>query len=278
MKLYKTKGRIVIEKDDSLYLLEEQDWDMFVNDDDLRSKMVELTQRMDPDPDAARLLESGLEAPIQSQEVWASGVTYYNSKLAREAESKTAGGGQFYARVYKADRPELFFKATRHRTVGSGGKVAIREDSTWDVPEPELTLAITSSGKIVGYTIGNDMSSRSIEGENPLYLPQAKTYDGCAGIGPCLYVTDEPLSGQTAIHMEIIRSDKKVFEGSVKLDQMRRNPQELVSWLYRECTFPDGCLLMTGTGIIPSPEFTLHSNDEIRITIDLIGTLVNKVG
>lgn len=278
MKLYKTKGRIVIEKDDSLYLLEEQDWDMFVNDDDLRSKMVELTQRMDPDPDAARLLESGLEAPIQSQEVWASGVTYYNSKLAREAESKTAGGGQFYARVYKADRPELFFKATRHRTVGSGGKVAIREDSTWDVPEPELTLAITSSGKIVGYTIGNDMSSRSIEGENPLYLPQAKTYDGCAGIGPCLYVTDEPLSGQTAIHMEIIRSDKKVFEGSVKLDQMRRNPQELVSWLYRECTFPDGCLLMTGTGIIPSPDFTLHSNDEIQITIDLIGTLVNKVG
>lgn len=278
MKLYKTKGRIVIEKDDSLYLLEEQDWDMFVNDDDLRSKMMELTQRMDPDPDAARLLESGLEAPVQSQEVWASGVTYYNSKLAREAESRTAGGGQFYARVYKADRPELFFKATRHRTVGSGGKVAIREDSTWNVPEPELTLAITSSGKIIGYTIGNDMSSRSIEGENPLYLPQAKTYDGCAGIGPCLYVTDEPLSGETAIHMEIIRSDKKVFKGSIELNQMRRSPKELVSWLYRECSFPHGCLLMTGTGIVPSVNFSLQANDKIRITIDPIGTLVNKVG
>lgn len=278
MKLYKTSEGIIIGKESSLYLLESRDWDSFVDDDDLRSKMIELTQRMDPDPDAARLLENGLQAPIHSQEVWASGVTYFNSKLAREAESRDAGGGQFYARVYKADRPELFFKATRHRTVGSGGKVAIREDSTWDVPEPELTLAITSSGKIVGYTIGNDMSSRSIEGENPLYLPQAKTYDGSAGIGPCIYVTDEPLSGDTAIHMEIIRSDTTVFEGSVQLDQMRRNPEELVAWLYRECTFPGGCLLMTGTGIVPLPDFTLQSDDEIRITIEPIGTLINKVG
>ncbi|WP_073065753.1 fumarylacetoacetate hydrolase family protein [Fodinibius roseus] len=278
MKLYKTSEGIIIEKERALYLLEGRDWDRFVNDDDLRAKMTGLTERMDPVPDAVRLLEDGLQAPIQSQEVWASGVTYYNSKLAREAESRDAGGGQFYARVYQAERPELFFKATRHRTVGSGGKVAIREDSTWDVPEPELTLAITSSGKIIGYTIGNDMSSRSIEGDNPLYLPQAKSYDGCAGIGPGIYVTDEPLSGETVIRMNIIRSGKTVFEGSVPLDQMKRTVEELVSWLYRACSFPHGCLLMTGTGIVPPADFTLQSDDEIQITIDPIGTLVNSVG
>ena len=277
MKLYKTSEGIIIGRENVLYWLKNRDWDTFVNDDDLYTKMMELTQVINPDPEAARLLENDLQAPIQSQEVWASGVTYFDSKLAREAEARDAGGGQFYARVYKADRPELFFKAAPHRTAGSGEKVSIRQDSASNVPEPELTLAITSSGKIVGYTIGNDMSSRSIEGENPLYLPQAKTYDGSAGIGPCIYVTDKPLSGETVIYMEIIRADTAVVEGSVQLDQMRRNPEELVSWLYRECTFPDGCLLMTGTGIVPSPDFTLQPDDEIRITIDPIGTLINNV-
>ncbi|MGB3798416.1 MAG: fumarylacetoacetate hydrolase family protein [Lewinella sp.] len=218
-----------------------------------------------------------LSVAFGGQEVWASGVTYFNSKMARQEESEKAGGGTFYERVYAADRPELFFKATPARTVASGGQVHIRKDSTWDVPEPELTLVITSSGKIVGYTIGNDMSSRSIEGENPLYLPQAKTYDACAGLGPCIYVTPDPLPPSTVIAMEVRRSGMAVFTGETTLEQMKRQPEELVEYLFRECTFPHGCLLMTGTGIIPDGDFTLRSGDEIRITIGPIGTLINTV-
>lgn len=277
MKLFKTRHGIVIDKSGSRFLLVDQDWDDFLNDENLQSKMVELTKKINPDPVADDLIKTQLEAPIQSQEVWASGVTYYSSKLAREAESKDTGGGQFYASVYAADRPELFFKASAYRTAGSGGEVRIRKDSTWDVPEPELTLVVTSSGTIVGYTIGNDMSSRSIEGENPLYLPQAKTYDGCAAIGPCIYVTEKPLPEDTVIRMEIYRSDVMEFEGSVQINQMKRKPEELVSYLFRECSFPSGCFLMTGTGIVPSGDFTLQSKDEIRITIEPIGTLVNSV-
>ena len=218
-----------------------------------------------------------VEAPIQSQELWAAGVTYSKSKEERQEESKDAGGGDFYARVYEAERPELFFKGSRHRIVNPGGKVRIRKDSTWNVPEPELTLVITSSGKIVGYTIGNDMSSRSIEGENPLYLPQAKTYDGCAALGPCVYVTENPIPGNTAIYLEINRNNKKVFEGNVEINQMKRKLKELVSFLYRECSFPNGSMLMTGTGIVPANNFTLQSGDEILITIESIGTLKNTV-
>jgi 2-dehydro-3-deoxy-D-arabinonate dehydratase len=277
MRLYKTdKGFLIINEEDS-FLAENQNWDEFINDDNLYQKLVKLTREIEPYSDAESLIKHHLEAPVQKQEIWASGVTYYSSRLAREAESKDAGGGQFYARVYTADRPELFFKATAARTASPGGKVRIRKDSTWDVPEPELTLVITSSGKIVGYTIGNDMSSRSIEGENPLYLPQAKTYDGCAAVGPCIYVTDQPLSGETLIQLEINRDGATVFEGSVEISQMKRKPAELVSYLYRECSFPDGCLLMTGTGIVPDSDFTLQSGDEIRIKIDPIGTLVNHV-
>jgi 2-dehydro-3-deoxy-D-arabinonate dehydratase len=217
-------------------------------------------------------------APVgNKQELWACGVTYLRSKIGRQEESKDAGGGDFYARVYEAERPEVFFKATPHRIVGSNQKVRIRKDSTWDVPEPELTLVVASSGKIVGYTIGNDMSSRSIEGENPLYLPQAKTYDACAAVGPCIYVGEEPLNSNTNIRLEINRSNKKVFAGNVALNQMKRSPEELVSFVFRECTFPHGCLIMTGTGIVPEHDFTLKSGDEIKITIDGIGTLVNEV-
>src|SRR5690625_2938396 len=277
MKLYKTSEGIIIGRENVLYWLKNRDWDTFVNDDDLYTKMMELTQVINPDPEAARLLENDLQAPIQSQEVWASGVTYFNSKLAREAESRDAGGGQFYARVYRADRPELFFKAAPHRTAGPGEKVSIRQDSIWNVPEPELTLVITSSGKIVGYTIGNDMSSRSIEGENPLYLPQAKTYDGSAGIGPCIYVTDQPLPADTLIQMKIVRDSELVFVNSIGINQMKRDLNDLVSYLYRECSFPKGCLLMTGTGIVPGREFGLKPNDQIQITIQQIGTLVNNV-
>jgi 2-dehydro-3-deoxy-D-arabinonate dehydratase len=192
-------------------------------------------------------------------------------------ESKDAGGGDFYDRVYAAERPELFFKATPGRVAGSGGKVRIRKDSTWDVPEPELTLFATTRGKVVGYTIGNDMSSRSIEGENPLYLPQAKSYDGSTSIGPCLYVPETPLPPDTRISLEIKRDGKQMFQEAIPISQMKRTHEELVEFLFRECTFEAGCFLMTGTGIIPENEFTLHHGDEINIAVDHIGTLVNYV-
>jgi 2-dehydro-3-deoxy-D-arabinonate dehydratase len=277
MKLYKTKKGIVIQKDDSYYLVNDQNWDAFVNDDNLYSKMQSITQSNSPSAEAKNLISSDIQPPIQSQEIWACGVTYYRSKVGRQEESKNSGGADFYARVYEADRPEIFFKATAARTVGHGDKVRIRKDSTWDVPEPELTLAVTSSGKIVGYTIGNDMSSRSIEGENPLYLPQAKTYDGCAAVGPCIYVTDKPIPAETEIKLQILRGNKPVFEGDTAISQIKRKLEELVSYLFRETSFPDGCLVMTGTGIVPTSEFTLKSGDEIRISIQHIGTLVNTV-
>ena len=162
--------------------------------------------------------------------------------------------------------------------MGPGGNVRIRADSTWDVPEPELTLFISSSGKIVGYTCGNDMSSRSIEGENPLYLPQAKTYDGSAALGPCLYVPETPIAPETQIRLEIVRNEQAVFTNSIAINQMKRQHTELVEYLYRECSFPNGCYLMTGTGIVPGDDFTLRSGDEVSITIDGIGTLTNVVG
>lgn len=277
MKLYKTKEGIVVEKDDSYYLVGDKNWDTYVNDDQLYSKLQTVTEELSPAAEGKNLIESQIQAPIQSQEIWACGVTYLRSKVGRQEESKNAGGSDFYARVYEADRPEIFFKASAYRTVGPGEKVTIRKDSTWDVPEPELTLVITSSGKIIGYTIGNDMSSRSIEGENPMYLPQAKIYDGCASVGPCIYVTDEPLPADTLITMEIERGGKRVFEGEIAINQIKRKLEDLVSYLYRELSFPHGCLLMTGTGIVPSSDFTLKKDDEIKITIDQIGMLINRV-
>ena len=277
MKLYRVKRGIIIETEGKFYSLENENWDVFFDDDNLFNKLQKITHEQEPIENGMLIIESEIMAPIQNQEIWASGVTYYNSKLGRQEESKNSGGGQFYAHVYEAERPELFFKATASRTVGSGDGVRIRKDSEWNVPEPELTLAITSSGKIIGFTIGNDMSSRSIEGENPLYLPQAKTYDGCASLGPCIYVTETSLEKDTKIEMVIYRDLEKVFEGQTSLRQMKRTPDELVSFLYRECSFPFGCFLMTGTGIVPSSEFTLKQGDEIYITIHPIGTLKNTV-
>ena len=274
MKLYKTKEGILIEKEENSYLFKEQDWDTFINDDNLLEKMEGLIQILKK---SAPVNVADILAPIQNQELWACGVTYLRSKEGRQEESKAAGGSDFYAKVYDAQRPEVFFKATAHRVVGTGDKVNIRKDSVWDVPEPELTLVVTSSGKIVGYTIGNDMSSRSIEGENPLYLPQAKTYDGCAALGPCVFVTDQPIDLNSNIQLEIKRDQKIIFEANITLNQMKRSLEELVSYVYRECSFPKGCLIMTGTGIVPGSDFTLHSNDEIKISIDPIGTLVNTV-
>jgi 2-dehydro-3-deoxy-D-arabinonate dehydratase len=276
MKLYRIPFGVMIERDQKFYSYD-TDWDTFINDDNLYSKLTDITSSAKPVSNPEEVLNSSIMPPINAQELWACGVTYYRSKVGRQEESKAAGGGDFYARVYEAERPEVFFKATANRIVGHREKVRIRKDSTWDVPEPELTLVVSSSGKIVGYTVGNDMSSRSIEGENPLYLPQAKTYDGCAAVGPCILVADGPISLQTKISLEIFRQGTKVFEGSVGIDQIKRKLEDLVSFVYRECSFPNGCLIMTGTGIVPSHEFTLKSGDEIRIAIDGIGTLVNTV-
>jgi 2-dehydro-3-deoxy-D-arabinonate dehydratase len=275
MKLYKTKQGIAIENENEFYLLEKEDWDVFVNDDSLFQKMKDKIKNLSPSQN--NLIENVLATVGSNQELWACGVTYLRSKIGRQEESKDAGGGDFYARVYEAERPEVFFKATPHRIVGTNSKVRIRKDSTWDVPEPELTLVTSSSGKIIGYTIGNDMSSRSIEGENPLYLPQAKTYDACAAIGPCIYVTEEPLDSNTNIRLQINRNNKTVFEGNIAISQIKRPLEELVSFVFRECSFPHGCLIMTGTGIVPENDFTLKSGDEIKISIDGIGTLVNEV-
>lgn len=273
MKLYKTSRGIVLARGNDHFLLQDEDWDALINDDNLHST---LGRSADRTKTQSGLLDGGILPPVSKQEIWAAGVTYYRSKVGRQEESKDAGGGDFYARVYEAKRPELFFKSPPYRAVGHGDKVRIRKDSTWDVPEPELTLVITASGKIIGYTIGNDMSSRSIEGENPLYLPQAKCYDKSASIGPCVFVTDKPLPADTTIMLEVFRG-KKVFEGRTGIDQIKRSFQELVSYLFMETSFPHGCLLMTGTGIVPPNDFTLQKNDEVRITIDSIGTLVNTV-
>jgi 2-dehydro-3-deoxy-D-arabinonate dehydratase len=274
MKLYKTKHGIAVENDSKFYLLENEDWDEFINDDSLFHKIQERIKNLQPSGNPA----PDILAPVASrQELWACGVTYLRSKIGRQEESKDSGGGDFYARVYEAERPEVFFKANPHRVVGPNDKVKIRKDSTWDVPEPELTLVVSSSGKIIGYTIGNDMSSRSIEGENPLYLPQAKTYDACAAVGPCVYVTEGPLDRNTQIRLTINRNNKTVFESGVSVSQMKRTPEELVSFVFRECSFPFGCLIMTGTGIVPGNDFTLKSGDEIKIAIDQIGVLVNVV-
>jgi 2-dehydro-3-deoxy-D-arabinonate dehydratase len=277
MKLYHTKTGIIIEKDKRFYQVQGQTWETFINDDHVFNKATKLVAELQPSDDKD-LIRDLLPPMGANQELWACGVTYYRSMVGRQEESKDAGGADFYSKVYAAERPECFFKSNFHRIVGNKGLVRIRKDSTWDVPEPELTLVVASSGKIIGYTIGNDMSSRSIEGENPLYLPQAKTYDGCAALGPCVYITKEPPGPETSIHLAITRNKLRVFEGSITIEQMKRKPEELVSFVYRECSFPYGSLIMTGTGIVPGNDFTLKPADEISITIDHIGTLENTVG
>jgi 2-dehydro-3-deoxy-D-arabinonate dehydratase len=250
-------------------------WDALFNDDDLHAR---LREAVDEGVATAPLRhEAALLPPIESQEVWAAGVTYLRSKSARMAEAEGAGGGNFYDRVYSAPRPEIFFKTTPHRVVGHGAAVRVRRDSVWSVPEPELVLAVNKSGRIVGYTIGNDMSARDIEGENPLYLPQAKTYDECFALGPGILVTSRPLPAETAIRLTIERDGAAAFEGSTTLAMMKRSLQELVSYLVVDNSFPAGCFLSTGTGIVPPDSFALRVADRIEIRIDGIGTLVNNV-
>lgn len=277
MKLYRTKEGALVEERGRYYRLNVKSWDTLINRDDLFQSLPGLIKRRRALGRNFQLKDSGLMAPIGSQEVWAAGVTYYRSREARMDESKEAGGSDFYSRVYMAKRPELFFKATPHRVIGHGQSVRIRKDSRWNVPEPELALLVSSSKKINGYTIGNDMSSRDIEGENPLYLPQAKIYNGSCALGPGILLYDKPLPDSTEIKMEILRLKKLVFQGKTALSQMKRSPESLVEYLYRENSFPSGCFLLTGTGIVPPERFTLKSGDEIRITIEPIGTLVNKV-
>lgn len=278
MKIYKTRNGILIEENSKGYLMMGEDWDDFILRENLFSELKNELRYTTPVHNKDWLIQNAVLPPVGKQEIWAAGVTYFRSKEARMEESEKSGGATFYDKVYDADRPELFFKATAARTVGTNDYVNIRKDSTWNVPEPELTLLISPQGKIIGYTIGNDMSSRSIEGENPLYLPQAKMYDRCAGLGPCIYLTDQPMPKETKIEIEIKRNQIAVFRGVTMVSQIRRNLEQLVSYLYRECSFPHGCFLMTGTGIVPPTNFTLQSKDEISISIDNIGTLINRVG
>ena len=273
MKLFLTRGGPVVEHDGVRRLLPAA-WDDLVKADDLPQL---LRRSMRQSVETPEWDEASLLAPIGTQEVWAAGVTYLRSREARREESKSAGGGDFYDRVYAADRPELFFKSTPARVVGPGVSVRIRRDSRWSVPEPELAILIDPRGRIIGYTIGNDMSSRDIEGENPLYLPQAKVYDGSCALGPGVLVSEGPLPKTTEIRLEIFRRGAPAFGGATTLSQMKRDPRELVEFLYRETTFPAGCYLLTGTGIVPPDSFALERGDEIRITIEPIGMLRNVV-
>ena len=273
MILYRTTDGLIVEQKGRTYEVEEL-LDTLIARRDLHAFLAEQVRGgYSAGPlDASRLL-----APIGSQEVWAAGVTYLRSRAARMSESQDAGGGDFYDRVYTAKRPELFFKSLPHKVVGPGGAVGLRSDATWSVPEPELALLINPRGEIVGYTIGNDMSSRDIEGQNPLYLPQAKVYNRSCALGPGILMTSEPLPRETRIRIGIERQDRTVFEGETTLAQIKRPFEELVTYLYRDQTFPFGCFLLTGTGIVPPDSFTLEKSDTVRIRIDGIGELMNPV-
>lgn len=269
-KIYRVASGIQIENTEGKFTSPHPgNWDEFINQPNLYHYCDQLSY-------TGTVLEAS-QTPIESQEIWAAGVTYLRSKVARMEESKESGGDTFYDKVYDAERPEIFYKGNKLRAIGQNGHVGIRQDSAWNVPEPELTLFVNSNQEIAGYLIGNDMSSRDIEGENPLYLPQAKVYDASAGIGPCLLVTDKPLAPETVISMRILRGQQEVFQGETQISQMKRSHSELVDYLTREMSFPQGVYLMTGTCIVPDPPFTLQAHDEIHIQIEPIGTLIQTV-
>ena len=281
MRIYVTDGHpsLVAEVKGKFYRLPSLDLPELLGAADLSRQLHHFVRNSADQAHPSAVDDQKLLAPITDQEVWAAGVTYLRSKVARMEESKQAGGGSFYDKVYEADRPEIFFKATPHRVVGPGQAVRLRGDSKWNVPEPELALLVNPRARIVGYTIGNDMSSRDIEGENPLYLPQAKVYDGCCALGPCVLVADpnEPLPKDAAVELEIRRGGEVAFSGKTSLAQMKRKFEDLVSWLFRDNSFPNGVYLLTGTGVVPPDTFTLQSRDEVAITIPPIGTLRNVV-
>jgi len=280
VKLFRTGVGCFVENDGHYYRVPVTSLDALFAHDDLQGYLLSIIEKSGGADFAVSELDfssAQILAPIGSQEVWAAGVTYFRSRSARMAESKDAGGGDFYDRVYAAERPELFFKATPSRVAGPGAVVRIRSDAKWSVPEPELTLLINPRGQIIGYTVGNDMSSRDIEGENPLYLPQAKVYDRSCALGPCILVSNDPLPTATPIRIEILRGGRVVFSGATTLAELKRAPADLAAYLFRENTFPFGAFLMTGTGIVPPDDFALAQGDRIRITIDPIGTLQNDV-
>jgi 2-dehydro-3-deoxy-D-arabinonate dehydratase len=235
--------------------------------DDIRRR-VESAEAVDPPRNTTA------RAPIESQEVWAAGVTYQQSLTARAEEAVSADP---YERVYAAKRPELFFKATAGRVRASGEPVRIRSDSTWDVPEPELAVVCNSRLEVIGYTIGNDVSSRSIEGENALYLPQAKVYDGCCSLGPAIVLARDFSPEGRTISVEIRRGESTIFAGETSTAAMRRSIPELLLFLGRDQVFPAGCVLLTGTGIVPPADVTLEDGDVVTVRIDGIGELVNPV-
>ena len=275
LRLYRTTNGAFVGDEGRFHFLSDlvspEIWDRLLCDPELHARVREATKTPLASFDQGTIL-----APVVSQEVWAAGVTYYRSRNARMEESKEKGGGNFYDRVYSAERPELFFKATGPRVVGPGQPVNIRSDAKWSVPEPELTLLVSPQGTIIGCTIGNDMSARDIEGENPLYLPQAKIYSGSCALGPCVLLCAEP-SPSTAIRLEILRNGRLAFAGSTTLTELKRDLKELVHYLFQDNIFPAGVYLMTGTGIVPDDGFTLLKDDLIRIEIDGIGTLENYV-
>jgi 2-dehydro-3-deoxy-D-arabinonate dehydratase len=274
LKLYRTSNGPYVEEQGRFHHVPGLSWDALVTHADLYDHLAALMRESGPAEDFS---PATILAPIENQEVWASGVTYYRSRSARMEESKDAGGGDFYDRVYSAERPELFFKATASRVAGPGTFVRIRKDASWSVPEPELTLLLNHRGEIIGYTVGNDMSSRDIEGENPLYLPQAKVYDRSCALGPCVLISSAPLPSSTSIQLEISRGGEIEFTGATTLAELKRKLSTLAEYLFRDNSFPFGAFLMTGTGIVPPDSFSLRGGDEIRITIEPIGTLVNEV-
>lgn len=271
--LYKTPDGPVACIDGQHFRVIPEDWDELLNLPDLAGHL-----RAQARPERKSHPPAELASPIASQEIWGAGVTYCRSRVARKEESREAGGGDFYDRVYDAERPELFYKGNALRVAPPGGVLRIRADSRWIVPEPELTLVVNSRHRIIGYTVGNDLSCRDLEGENPLYLPQAKTFDGCAAIGPGLLISADPLPETTRIHLRVVRSGRVVVDDATELALMKRQPNELVEYLTRETRFPAGCFLMTGTGIVPDDAFSLQVGDEVHITIEPIGTLVNVMG
>lgn len=223
-----------------------------------------------------KLDQISLLAPIDRQEVWAAGVTYKRSQVARMQESESAAS--HYDKVYTAPRPEIFFKATPGRVAGPHQPLRVRADSRWSVPEPELALVISPTKKLVGFTVGNDMSARDIEGENPLYLPQAKLYNQCCGLGPCVWIPEGPIDRpNTKITLVIQRQGQVAFTGETDVDHMKRGFEELIDWLTRENDLATGAFLLTGTGIVPPDDFTLRDGDTVSISITGIGTLTNPI-
>jgi len=277
MKIYKTNKDIVFQEGENYYSSAEKTLDALLCRDDLDAFIRAEIERLQPLLTNPFGGGASLTAPIGNQEVWAAGVTYDRSRDARMEEAQESGGGDCYDRVYSAERPELFFKASPGRVVGHRQIVRIRSDSACNVPEPELTLVVSSGGRIVGYTVGNDLTSRDIEGENPLYLPQAKIFDKGCSLGPGILVAEEPLDKATEIRMEVLREGAEAFAGETRLSNLTRPLASMVEYLFRENSFPYGCFLMTGTGIVPPKSFSLKPGDEIHITIEPIGTLVNTV-